>query len=529
MIRVFLHAQNYGLELSPPLRMFTNRRLKHVDRSFQHSEEARQTFQTILSRKGQVGRILRMMHEVGFLGRYIPEFGDLTCLVQHEFYHRYTADEHTLKVVEALDELIDTDNPKLAGYRELFTQLEDPFVLYLAILLHDTGRAANARHHEDVSTMNAQKVAKRLKLNRSQRRELLTLVDHHTSLSKTAQHRNIDDPATVEEFSTMINDQKSLDSLMLLTLADGQGTTDEQTWSDWKESLVWRLYRETKGFLSEGQEFYNQQLVHREDLLQEVSKKLSPTYEAEILAHFSSMPEVYFRTFQIKDIISHIRMFRKLLARWSKPDPELSLKPIVQWDHFPAQGHSRVLISTLDREGLLERIAGSFAVANLNILSADVYTRDDSLGLDVFRVCTSDLSPVTDDRDITLVNEILMASLTQDDFEFTPFLEKAREKQRYHLSDELQFPTKITISNETHPEFTVVELQMPDRIGLLHDLLVGFSSVNINIVYSRISSEKGGVIDNFYITDYNGNKVTSDDDILQLQNAIKDVAASANS
>jgi [protein-PII] uridylyltransferase len=169
----------------------------HVSVFEGHSRNVR----AICSRKGEVGAILRAMHRVDFLGRYIPEFGQLTCLVQHEFFHRYTADEHTLVCIEKLDQLIDTQEPKLAGLPGDFQKLEDPLVLYLALLLHDTGKASNARSHAEASALFAQKVARRLQLTSEQRRTLLLLVDEHILLSTTAQRRNLDDPATIAGFA----------------------------------------------------------------------------------------------------------------------------------------------------------------------------------------------------------------------------------------------------------------------------------------------------------------------------------------
>src|SRR5205085_5327754 len=130
-----------------------------VTRVYQYAKTPREMFMSILSRKGEAGRILRMMHRVDFLGRYIPEFGQLTCLVQHEFFHRYTADEHTLVCIDKLDALTQTENRKLIFYRRLFEQLDDPLVLYLALLLHDTGKAVGARPHSEASAVFAQRVA----------------------------------------------------------------------------------------------------------------------------------------------------------------------------------------------------------------------------------------------------------------------------------------------------------------------------------------------------------------------------------
>ncbi len=165
MMEAFRIAQAEKLELSPELEDLFARHVSLVTRTFQYAKEPREIFRSILSRKSKVGRVLRMMHRVDFLGRYIPEFGQLTCLVQHEFFHRYTADEHTLVCIDKLDALTKTENPKLVPYRELFEKLDDPLVLYLALLMHDTGRGVGARPHSEASALFAGRVAMRLQLS----------------------------------------------------------------------------------------------------------------------------------------------------------------------------------------------------------------------------------------------------------------------------------------------------------------------------------------------------------------------------
>src|SRR5947209_9189779 len=147
MMRAFELAQQHEVDVSPELEDLLSRSLRHVTRTYQYARGPRAVFKSILSQKGRVGRILRMMHRTDFLGRYIPEFGQLTCLVQHEFLHRYTADEHTLVCIDKLDALAETSDPKLVAYRKIFEHLEDPLVLYLALLLHDSGKAVGARPH----------------------------------------------------------------------------------------------------------------------------------------------------------------------------------------------------------------------------------------------------------------------------------------------------------------------------------------------------------------------------------------------
>jgi len=274
MMRAFQLTQQRALDPSPELADLLSRSLDQVTRTYQYARGPRDIFKAILSRKGEVGRVLRMMHRVDFLGRYIPEFGQLTCLVQHEFLHRYTADEHTLVCIDKLDALVTTEDPKLIAYRRIFERLEDPFVLYLALLLHDSGKAVGARRHSEASALFAQRVATRLQLSSEQRKSLILLVDHHLTLSMIAQQRNLDDPATVAELAGIVKNQKNLNALMLLTLADGQGTNAE-AWSDWKESLVWELFHETSRYLADQKSYYEQTRIERESLQVAVAENLS--------------------------------------------------------------------------------------------------------------------------------------------------------------------------------------------------------------------------------------------------------------
>ncbi|MDQ6655796.1 MAG: [protein-PII] uridylyltransferase, partial [Verrucomicrobiota bacterium] len=314
LMRVFEVAQEHGVRFSAELDDLISRSPELVTTPFRYAKGPREIFKRMLSRKGQAASVLRMMHRVDFLGRYLPEFAPLTCLVQHEFFHRYTADEHTLVCIEKLDALATTQERKLAGYRELFAKLPDPFVLYLALIMHDTGRGVGARPHSEASALFAQRAAARLQLTSEQRRSLTLLVDHHVTLSSTAQQRNLDDPETIVQFGRIIRDQQNLDALMLLTLADGQGTSAE-SWSDWKESLVWQLYHRTSTYLTDGAAYFEQQKIERESLRAAVLAKLSEDYAEELEMQFDYMPDNYFRAFDVDEIAAHARLFRDFLRR----------------------------------------------------------------------------------------------------------------------------------------------------------------------------------------------------------------------
>jgi [protein-PII] uridylyltransferase len=524
LIRVFLHAQQRAAELSPDLRTLIRQNLRMVDRAFQRSPQTKETLFAILQRKGQVARILRLMHEVEFLGKLFPEFGRLTCLVQHEFFHRYTADEHTLQVIEHLDRTIDAAKPPHANYRKIFQQLEHPHVLYLAVLLHDVGKAANVDHHAEASNEMARKVAERLRLSADETAQLLFLVHDHLKLSMLSQRRDIDDHATIEAASHITKNEVWLDSLLLLTFADAAGTSIK-TWSEWKEALLWELYHRTKQALA-GQESAKNILSRRiEKLYAEVSAKLKQQLALEeIYSHFELMPASYYINTSAEEASRHLLLIHRFLTRQLEvEESEQALVPVVEWQPFPTQGYSQVSICTWDRLGLFSKICGSLALAELNILSAHIYTRGDHVVLDTFEVCDKHLASVTDQRQIQVAESMLQRTLTdKEEIDFTQLLAKMRASRGKtpHIR-EINIPTVIEFDNEISKTRTIVEIQTEDRLGLLYTITRTMSDLGLDISFAKIATEKGAAIDSFYAQDQLGKKITDPDRLAAIKDRLE--------
>ena len=244
LMRVFLYAQQRGLRLHPDLAQLIRNQLGLVDRAFLSDEHVRETFLAILDQRGNVAPILRAMHEVDLLGKYIPEFGKLTCLVQHEFYHQYTADEHTLMCLEQLDRIWEAKAPPYSTYTPLFQKLERPFLLYLALLLHDVGKADGHGHHSEVSGELALRVAKRLGLDGAATHTLRLVIEHHLLMASVSQRRDLDDPAVIRQFAKQVQTPETLALLTLHTFADSQATSDK-LWNGFKDLLLGSLHRKT--------------------------------------------------------------------------------------------------------------------------------------------------------------------------------------------------------------------------------------------------------------------------------------------
>src|SRR5204863_9181414 len=196
--------------------------------------------------------------------------------------------------------------------------------------------------------------------------------------------------------------------------------------------------------------------IERELLQNQVTAILGADYAGEIEAHFEFMSDNYFRAFQLDAVVSHVKLFRRFLENLYLSD-ESPLTPAIGWEAFAGQGHSIASLCAWDGQELLAKIAGSFAVVPINILSADIYTRGDNVVLDIFRVCDLKFHAVTDKRDHALVEETLRGALGNEDFDFAPLLDQARRKIGKQTGrGEMDFPTRVTVENKAHPIHTLV-------------------------------------------------------------------------
>lgn len=524
LMRLFQHIQVRHLRLSPQIRQLFKKGYGAINNAFRYRKTNRETFEAILSRRGDVARVLRQMHRIGFLGRYLPEFGALTDLVQHEFFHRYSADEHTLRVVEQLDLLLDLQ-PSTPGEHlvtQLFHDLEDPFVLYLAILLHDSGRATDAEHHEFASTMLADRVCKRLNVEADRRRLLLFLVDHHLTIWRTATTRNIEDPAVIEEFAGIVRSKRWLDTLFLLTYADSKGT-NEQAWSGFKESLLLQLYHSAAAYFQDQAGFQAQlRQAETEAFRSEVLARLGEDWTAEVQEHFAGMPERYFIFRSAHRVSSHLRLIREFLRREGEAGGALQV-PVTRWRTIPERACSELTLVSRDRPLLLARVAGCLSACRVNILSADFFLRRDGIVFDIFRVCTTNLEPVTDERTLARFQRLLGEVFGTEDPDLDALLPQ-RSQEAAEATAGLQFPTRLTVSNDLSPQYTVVELDTVDRLGLLCDLFRTIGRHGFEVAHARINTEKGAALDTFYLTRPGGEKIEDRQQLALLREDLARVA-----
>ena len=511
LIRAFLYAQQRGLTLHPDLVQLLRLLVQEgrVDGAFQRDPGVHATFLEILSQRGNVAPTLRAMHEVGFLGRLIPEFGRMTNLVQHEFYHQYAVDEHTLVTLSKLDRVAGATDLPYLNYTPLLQQVERPEILYLALLLHDSGKAFPGRPHELVGGELAIRAARRLQLDGTTTHTLRKLIELHLEMVKVSQRRDLEESSVISQVANEVQNVETLTMLTLHTFADSMGTSDT-LWNGFKDSLLRSLYHKTRERLAGGPEFIQAGKKQRELLRNEVVQMLPRTFVPdEIDAHFNGMPGRYFMIHDARAVARDLTLAHRFM-HLQLTEADRALEPALLWHEEPDRGFAAVHVCTWDRPGLFYKLSGALAAAGLNILAAQIYTRDDGIVLDDFFVVDARTAKLPEanvrQRFERLVIEVLAHGLDP-----AGAIAKAQQYPPLYRAIGERLPTTVRFDNHESTEYTIIDVEAEDRVGLLFALASTLHDLELDIGLAKIVTEKGAAIDSFYVTDHQGAKITNAD------------------
>ncbi len=492
IMKVFWHLHRLGCELSLDLERAIEDALDLVDEGFRRSPVVRDLFLDICRNWGRVALTFSEMHELGLLGRYLPEFGALTCLVQYDVYHKFSADQHSLLAVEHLEALAPGQSAESEGAAQVFSEVEKPELLMLGMLLHDIGKAQGHGHVAKGIPLVCALTA-RLDLPPADAGLVEFLVAHHLTMSHVAQRRDIDDPKTIADFAAAVEDPQRLRMLYLLTYADmravGPGVL-----TPWQAVILHELYARTLARLTGGR----QARPNRAQLTERLHALLEDDVPLQaVRGHLAMMSDRYLATTSAQRMAEHVRMLRRL-----------DETPVVtELFHHRDLGSSDLVVVTADRPGLFSLIAGTLAAHGINITSAQIHTRGDGVAIDTFQVNDPLGEALTSNAQWSRVLAGLRAVLTGEQRVET-LLERRRAAGRPART--VQAPPKVTVDNELSDTYSVIEVKCPDRLGLLYLITRTLAGLGLDIASARIATEIDQAFDTFYVHDRQGGKIAAD-------------------
>ncbi|MDR2981071.1 MAG: [protein-PII] uridylyltransferase [Puniceicoccales bacterium] len=524
LLRVFRHSQQYRASIDFPLLRLIREKIDLLTPRVASSSQAIHCFLAILAEAGQVGETLGQMHESKVLGRFLPEFDGLYCLVQREIYHRYTADIHTLLCLRELDAVFSATTPVEKRYRDVLLDTEEPALLYLALLLHDIGKQFGITNHAETGARLSEKILKRLGIKAGARSMVVSLVRQHLDMADFWRKHDLDDPANLDRFAALLSSAQQLRYLHVLTYCDARATAPE-LWNDYKNTLHSQLFSGTLARFERTETIHSQKTEHRKTMLHReiVEKGLAGEFAGEELdAHFSLVPERYFQQYSAEDICLHIRMVNRLLFTITSAHGSGALVPVINWQNDKKQGVSVVTIVTWDRGGLFYQVAGAFAAAGLNILGGTAINRSDQIASETFHVVDSSGAVVaSQELRETFARNLDDALVQQRDLD-APIRAQAERTTRRPVSSREKHlqgavKPKVSVYQESSLHRTIVEMETVDRIGLLYRLGRVFFQHRLDVTFARVTTERGVAVDTFYLEPFVGEPDKTADELKALR------------
>ncbi len=506
-LQAFSHAQATGAFLSRNLKDALTDSLPSIGRRLRGATAVADEFLQLLRARGRVGATLRAMHDLDFLGRLVPDFGRLTCLVQHDAYHRYTVDEHTLRTIEVLDRLAGTRCQSLARYRELYDRVPDPALLHLALLLHDAGKGQGSGHAERGAQI-AERVCQRLGLDRRARELVAFLVRHHLLLSHIAQRRDLSDDKVIRDFAASVGEPTALDLLALLTYADMNGVGPD-VWNEWKDALVWELYTRARAVVEPGEGAFGRTL-ERQRLAATLDGGVAS--EAELELHLRLLPADYARFTTDATLVEHLRLVRGVSVEGlgAEADPERPGVVRTSWRVDHKARCTDLHLCARNRRGLLAAVTGALAAEGVNILSVQLNTRADGLAIDTFKVCDAAGEPIAEPSVWQRLDETIdqaVAGRLDIAARVDKRLRAMSEGEGHYRRASRPGRVRVDWDNVSSDRSSILEVRAGDRLGLAYRIASTLARSGLDISFAKVATEKNMALDIFYVTNAAGGKL----------------------
>ncbi|PLX69171.1 MAG: [protein-PII] uridylyltransferase [Denitrovibrio sp.] len=490
LITVFTYAARRGLKLSDSTCELIRDNTYLIDNAFIKEHGA--TFLKAISSFPNSFKVVTNMYNCNVLKSMLPEFEELECRPQFDYYHHYTVDEHTILALSYIDKLAGSIPPSLELYQSALTKIERKGLLALAILLHDIGKG-QGKNHSLVGAKMAKIICKRLGIGMDDTDTVCTLVEHHLLMSHIAQRRDLHDIDVIEHFTSFLNSEEELRLLFLLTYAD-MSAVGGATLNEWKNNLLQELYTKSEMAINNEslQDEFDVVVKRRRVKLEERTRQLPDIFELS-----KTIDDEYIYSTKAVHIIRYLQMAQNV-------NDENDI--FVELDIREGLNAIEVIVCAKDRPRLLGRICGALTSLSYNIKWAKIYTLENNITIDNI-IIDNPFSgkKMPDVKQEALKNRIIETVKDTKDI----------QKQIQQSESTIKSPTqvfakkdKIVFDNEVSTQYTVIDIYAKDRIGLLYDILCTFSKLDLNVARAKISTDIDRVVDSFYLLDKDGNKIT---------------------
>jgi [protein-PII] uridylyltransferase len=499
LMALFEHCQTHRAKMDFRTEEAVMEALPFIDDCFRNSEKVNQAFLSILRNGKVVDTVLRKMHELGFLSRYIPEFSDVQGKVHYDLYHVHPVDIHSILAMEELGKLRDglyqKEYPLLTS---LIREIEKPENLFLAVLLHDIGKGMEGDHSLNGAEM-VKRIGDRMGLSVEDNELIGFLVSHHLLMVETALRRDLHDEQIIYRFAQEVKNLNHLRMLYLLTFADVKAVGPE-AWTSWKNTLIMELFLKASHFFEKGA--VARPLLKAEEMLKTLGKSLS----SEIFSAYSEhLPDRYLSCYSSGEIAHHIEMARSI---------EKNLL-LVNWE-IVKETQAKVTVCTKDRYGLFSKMTGSMFLSRLNIFEAQIHTWGNGVVLDTFWVedATQNIKRRLEQFKKDL-GEILAGNVSLRDL-----LSKRKESNGIKQKVFPRVPGEVKINNQDSDFYTIVEVVGEDRLGILYEITQALTDYGCDIHFARISTLGNRIVDVFYVQDEWGEKISEKNRIDRLRRTV---------